>query len=53
MVELVHRTGYLFFSGYSKYVQKVEKNKEKIYNRVEIEKAILSRNCGNKVNIII
>ena len=52
-IERIERKGYLHFSGYSQYIQEVEKNKEKYYNSVEIENTILPNGCGTKINIII
>tara|TARA_Y100000310_G_C20653310_1_gene800670 strand:+ start:1090 stop:1218 length:129 start_codon:yes stop_codon:yes gene_type:complete len=41
------------FSGYSRYVQEVEKEKEKYYNNIEIENTILPNGCGTKINILV
>lgn len=50
----IHRLGYLTFSGYSSYIQKVEKNKEVYYNRIEeVKKATLPNHCGKKVDILV
>jgi len=51
-IDRINRVGYLFFSGYSKYVQEVEKNKDKYYNRIENTER-LPKYCGTKVNIVI
>ena len=51
-INRIHRLGHLTFSGYAQYVQKVEKNKDKLYNRVrKIES--LPKYCGIKVNIVV
>ena len=45
--------GILIPFGYSKYIQKVEKDKDKYYNRVEIDNVILPEGCGTKINIVV
>ncbi len=49
MINRIHRLGYLFFSGYSQYVQKIEKNKDKVYNKEVKAVDGLPKYCGNKV----
>lgn len=52
IITYIHRLGHFFFSGNSKYIQEVEKNKDKYYNEV---KAIgeLPKYCGTKIDIVV